>query len=125
MIEELRRAARSTGGTTRSGICTTSCRASSHMPTCTEIAPQLPRYSSTQLAVLARPASEYRSYVERVRAEYAEIPDDLWRVGRAAVLEAFLGRDTTYFTQPGRALEAAARRNLRLELDELAGETTP
>ena len=71
------------------------------------------------LAVLAGDPDDYRRYVERVRVEYAEIPDDLWREGRAAVLESFLGRDRIYYSKASEEREVAARRNLSEELSAL------
>ena len=74
------------------------------------------------LAVLAGDPADYRRYVERVRDEYAEIPDDLWRIGRGAVLESFLGRDRIYSTKDSQEREVAARRNLSDDLSALGDE---
>lgn len=73
------------------------------------------------LAILAAPAERYTRYVEAVRQEYAQVPDDAFRVGRAAVLER-LARGQLYRT--GRAhdrWDAAARSNLATELRMLRG----
>lgn len=74
------------------------------------------------LAVLAGAPADYRRYVDRVRAEYADIPDDLWHAGRAAVLESFLDRDRIYYTTASQDREAAARRNLSEELSTLGDD---
>lgn len=71
------------------------------------------------LAVLARPPQEYQRYVEAVREEYADIPDDLWRIGRAHVLDNLLRRDRIYLTPPPQPREPRARQNLQRERDSL------
>src|SRR5262245_26836792 len=64
--------------------------------------------AEADLAILAAPWPAYQSYVDGVRAEYAHVPEELWRVGRAAVLEGLL---------PG--LGEAARANVERELAAL------
>lgn len=64
--------------------------------------------AEADLAILSSPWETYRSYVDGVRREYAHVPDELWRIGRAAVLEGLL---------PG--LSEAARSNVERELAEL------
>lgn len=72
------------------------------------------------LAILASPPDAYAAYVAAVRREYAHVPEDAWRTGRAHVLGTLLDRDHLFVTAPGRERwEAAARRNLRAELDDL------
>ena len=68
------------------------------------------------LAVLAAAPVHYERYRRRVRAEYAHVPDDAWRRGRAAVLRSLLGRDRLFHSPGGRGREASARRNLLTEL---------
>ncbi|GAB7049699.1 HD domain-containing protein [Catenuloplanes indicus] len=72
------------------------------------------------LAVLARPAAEYRQYTQGVRREYAHVPDELFRLGRAAVLRGLLDLPAL-FRDPELAArwEAPARANLNRELAEL------
>lgn len=71
------------------------------------------------LAILAAPRPEYRRYVHAVRAEYARLPDEVFRAGRAAVLTSLLDRPELFRTVAGRQRwEAVARANLA---DELAG----
>ena len=61
-------------------------------------------------------------YVADVRKEYAWVPDADYRTGRASVLEAFLARPRIYHTDVMfTEAEAAARRNLRAEIDRLRG----
>lgn len=73
------------------------------------------------LAILGTDTETYDHYVERVRREYAAIPDDAWRVGRAAVLESFLRRDRIFLTPRGHEWEVPARSNLQRELSILRG----
>jgi predicted metal-dependent HD superfamily phosphohydrolase len=55
-----------------------------------------------------------------VRAEYAEVPDDLFRTGRAAVLRQLLGLPRLFATPEGRRRwESRARSNLAAELASL------
>jgi len=68
--------------------------------------------AEADLAILAAPSPAYLSYVDGVRAEYAHVPDDLWRIGRAAVLEGLLP-----------SLEPAARANVERELESLRTDT--
>lgn len=72
------------------------------------------------LAVLGGGPDAYERYRTAVRAEYAHVDDDAWRVGRAAVLRSLLDRDPLYRTGAARARwAAAARRNLAGELAAL------
>lgn len=72
------------------------------------------------LAVLGDRPAVYDAYVRGVRAEYAFIDDDGWRLGRAAVLRSFLDRPAIYATPTMRAArEARARANLTAELAAL------
>ncbi|MGL6095577.1 MAG: HD domain-containing protein, partial [Fimbriiglobus sp.] len=72
------------------------------------------------LAVLGASEVRYRRYAADVRREYAFVPDDAYRTGRAEVLAAFLARPRLYLTavmhDEG---DAPARRNLTAELAEL------
>jgi predicted metal-dependent HD superfamily phosphohydrolase len=72
------------------------------------------------LAILGAEPADYRAYVTGVRAEYAHVADDAWRVGRAAVLRSFLDRPVIYRTTSMQAArERRARANLSAELAEL------
>jgi predicted metal-dependent HD superfamily phosphohydrolase len=75
---------------------------------------------SIDLAILATPPPVYDAYARAVRDEYAHLPDDAWRAGRAAVLQRFLDAPVI-FPHPGfrAAHEAAARANLARELATL------
>jgi predicted metal-dependent HD superfamily phosphohydrolase len=72
------------------------------------------------LAILGATPARYGRYVHQVRAEYGHVPDDAFRAGRAAVLEQLLDLPALFRTPAGRERwAAAARRNLRQELDGL------
>jgi predicted metal-dependent HD superfamily phosphohydrolase len=73
--------------------------------------------ADADLAILATPWPQYLSYVDAVRAEYAHVPDNLWRIGRAAVLSNLLELPALYRLHPDR--EATARANLARELSTL------
>lgn len=70
------------------------------------------------LAILAAGPEDYERYRQAVRAEYAHVPDDAWRTGRAAVLRSLLAKDPLYLLAHHR--EPAARRNLTAELAGLS-----
>ena len=73
------------------------------------------------LAVLGRPEDEYHDFERRIRAEYAWVPEPVYRLERRRVLERFLGRDPLYGTPHFRErYEAAARRNLELAVARLS-----
>lgn len=76
--------------------------------------------SDADLAALALPMEDYRRNTEAIRAEYAHVPDELFRKGRRLVLQALLEGQGVFRTEPGRQRwEAAAQRNLRAELADL------
>ncbi len=73
------------------------------------------------LAILAAPPERYAAYVAGVRQEYADLSDDVFRPGRAAVLRDLLTKPTLFHSARARALwEDAARANVARELTELA-----
>lgn len=73
------------------------------------------------LGVLARAPDAYAAYAAAVRAEYAFVPDEAFREGRAAVLRQLLDLPRLFRTPYGAAhWEAPARANLAAELAGLA-----
>jgi predicted metal-dependent HD superfamily phosphohydrolase len=66
------------------------------------------------LAILAAVPDAYDDYARRVRAEYAHVPDELFRVGRATVLRQLLELPALFRVMP--AWEPRARANLEREL---------
>jgi predicted metal-dependent HD superfamily phosphohydrolase len=72
------------------------------------------------LAILGSDPAGYERYRAAVRAEYAHVPDDAWRIGRAGVLRSLAGRDPLYVTRPARERwEERAKANLAAELRSL------
>ncbi|MGW7046602.1 HD domain-containing protein [Streptomyces avermitilis] len=72
------------------------------------------------LAILAAPPKAYAAYAAAVREEYAFVPDDAFRAGRAAVLRQLLDLPRLFRTPYGeREWEERARENLRDELARL------
>jgi predicted metal-dependent HD superfamily phosphohydrolase len=77
------------------------------------------------LAVLGSPPCQYAAYAAAVRAEYAALPEALFRAGRAAVLERLLALPVLFHTPPARRrLERQARQNLAVELAGLRAGTS-
>lgn len=73
------------------------------------------------LAILGAAPNEYAAYARAVRAEYAHVPDDSWRAGRAAVLRGFAGMEHLYATAlMQRTREARAFANIAAELATLS-----
>ncbi|MET7617045.1 hypothetical protein [Streptomyces sp. NPDC005408] len=72
------------------------------------------------LAILASAPEPYAAYTAAVREEYAFVPDEAFRAGRAAVLQQLLDLPRLFHTPYGQAhWEAAARENLTAELATL------
>lgn len=72
------------------------------------------------LAILAASPARYEEYVAGVRRDYASVPDDLFRLGRAEVLRTLLAHPTLFRTAYARtAWEARARANVSAELERL------
>lgn len=78
------------------------------------------RLCDADLAGLAAPWHLYRANTSGIRHEMPWITDEQFRVGRAAFMTRFLQRPRIYHTHYGeQQWEAAARRNIRREIDEL------
>jgi predicted metal-dependent HD superfamily phosphohydrolase len=76
--------------------------------------------SDADLAILAAPADRYAEYVEDVRREYAAVPDEAFRSGRAAVLRQLSQKPSLFHTAYARQhWELRARENLARELQGL------
>jgi predicted metal-dependent HD superfamily phosphohydrolase len=72
------------------------------------------------LAILASPPKAYAAYAAAVREEYAFVPEQAFREGRAAVLRQLLDLPRLFRTPYGeREWEERARENLRAELATL------
>ena len=72
------------------------------------------------LAILGAAAERFADYERQVRAEYAHVPEDAYRIGRARVLQDFLDRPRIYGTAAYHdALEQRARANIGQSLSAL------
>lgn len=72
------------------------------------------------LAILAAEPERYRRNTAAVRAEYAHVPDDAFRAGRARIISALLAAPALYRTPVGHhQWEQRARANLAAELRDL------
>jgi predicted metal-dependent HD superfamily phosphohydrolase len=70
------------------------------------------------LAVLAGSPAEYAGYVDAVRAEYADVPEEVFVEGRLAVMTDLLTGNLFHTTQ-GFRLERRARANVEAECADL------
>lgn len=69
------------------------------------------------LAILGAAPQRFAEYERQIRAEYAHVPDALYREKRREVLEGYLGRSRIFATQRFYdAYEEPARENLRASL---------
>jgi predicted metal-dependent HD superfamily phosphohydrolase len=76
--------------------------------------------SDADLAILAAPPERYEEYAADVRREYAHVPDDEFRAGRAAILRDLLAKPNLFHTAYAREhWEAPARANVARELAAL------
>ncbi len=74
------------------------------------------------LAILGADPGRYARYAAAVREEYREVPDAMFRAGRAAVLRRLSAAPSLYRTEPARLRwDQSARRNLAEELAWLDG----
>ena len=72
------------------------------------------------LAILGGSPEDYASYAQAIRHEYADVPDELFRPGRAAILRGLLELPALFRTPPAvERYEKRARANLAAEIAEL------
>ena len=77
---------------------------------------------SIDLSILAAEPSRYDAYAGAIRREFAHVPDDSYRAGRADVLRRFAARPVIFpDAAVARACEQKARDNLARELASLRG----
>jgi len=78
------------------------------------------RLVSIDLSILGADPAVYDAYAAGIRAEYAHVPEALYRAGRAAVMSRFLD-SPVLFPDPAWAarLDAPARANMRREIAAL------
>ena len=78
------------------------------------------------LAILGADPAGFDRYESAIRREYAAVPAELFRAGRAAVLHRFLNRRAIYATDEFRSLyESRARTNLARSVAAPATRRTP
>lgn len=78
--------------------------------------------SDVDLSILGRPPEEFAEYERRIREEYRQVPEPLYRAGRARVLAGLLARKPLFTTGHFQTrYEAGARSNLRRSLEALRG----
>ena len=77
-------------------------------------------FHDADLWILSAPEERFDGYCDQVREEYAAVPDAAYGLGRAAILEPLLRRDTIYRSSFAlMAWEAPARINVGRELTRL------
>lgn len=73
--------------------------------------------ADADLAILASPPRTYDAYTRAIREEYAHVPDEAFRIGRATILQHLLALSSLYRVLPeGRVWTPRAHANLRREL---------
>ena len=78
------------------------------------------------LAILGADVPEFERYEAAIRDEYAAVPPEMFRAGRAAILRRFLNRRAIYSTDEFRnRYEARARMNLARSVAAPATPHTP
>lgn len=70
-------------------------------------------FLDVDMSVLGRPWEGFLTYCEQIRAEYANVPDDLFNVGRRKFFESLLIRPSIFLTDLFRGeFEEQARHNV-------------
>jgi predicted metal-dependent HD superfamily phosphohydrolase len=78
------------------------------------------RFLDCDLAIVAAPRDRYRRYRDEIAEEYRAIPAEAYRAGRRAFVQGLLARPQIFLSDSFAAeLEAAARDNLRSEVESL------
>ena len=75
--------------------------------------------SDADLSVLGADADRYRRYADAVREEYRDIPDDVYRPGRAQILTELLSGSIFHTAAGRRRWEDQAHRNVTAEISAL------
>lgn len=77
-------------------------------------------FMDADLAILGKDESSYRTYVKKIRLEFARFDDATFSFGRKQILQAFLSRERIYQSAffHGK-YERQARQNLKKEIEEL------
>ncbi len=78
-------------------------------------------FHDADLWILAAPRERFDGYCGQVREEYAAVPDEVYRLGRTAILRGLVGPDGIYLSAYGTEhWEDPARENVARELARLA-----
>ena len=84
-------------------------------------AQDIAHFLDMDLAILGASDERFDIYEDQIRREYAHVPEDAFRKGRAGVLRGFAARERLFFSQWGLdRFEARARNNLARSLAALA-----
>lgn len=76
--------------------------------------------SDIDLSILGAKREVYNLYASEIRAEYAHVPDTVYRIKRAEILESFMRRKNIYHKASFREqYEARALSNMRAEVSSL------
>jgi predicted metal-dependent HD superfamily phosphohydrolase len=98
------------------------------MATCHNARPDSPDAQilvDVDLAILGESVTRFDAYEQQVRAEYAHVPEQNFRDGRAQILSSFLGQPQLYLTPHFHALlERPARDNLHRSIATLQARAT-
>ncbi|MEW6959874.1 HD domain-containing protein [Trueperella pyogenes] len=78
--------------------------------------------TDAHLGALANQPQKYKTYMEKVREEYAHVPHTQYLQARLEVVTRLLGRRRIYTTPLAAQWEEAARQNLQLEQQRLLAE---
>lgn len=82
-----------------------------------EVDPRFHPFLDADLAILGSAPARYDEYAAQIRREYAYVPEEMFRSGRAAVLRTFLARPAIYASAAFRErFENQARANIQREL---------
>jgi predicted metal-dependent HD superfamily phosphohydrolase len=77
------------------------------------------------LAILAADPADYNTYAQRVREEYAFVPDGAFRAGRGQVLQSLLALPELYRIVPDREeWTRRAKQNMEAELRTVSSSST-
>ena len=77
-------------------------------------------FHDADLWILSAPPERYAAYRTQVREEYAHVPDDAFREGRAQIMTGFAARERIYRTEHAHVRwTERARANLAAELVDL------
>jgi len=75
---------------------------------------------SIDLSILGADPADYDAYAAAVRREYAHVPEEAFRAGRARVMKHFLAAEAIYADPAFAArLETQARANIEREIRAL------